>query len=175
MVRQEDKVHQVDTVLDIFEVQRDVDGRIVRLTEGGVVAADVRSSELVVIAFDVRNDFVGSAAAVFDDLPFERCDEGVIDGVDELVSDGVADRIVFHTLRQSDVVEAEVLIHSVLGYPCVLVWVRRLIGLSEGDAVEGEEFGVCLNDCHPGISAGWESAVNARKIFEHLGFETDDF
>ena len=136
---------------------------------------DVCSGELVVLAFDVSDDFVWSAAAVSDDRLFERRDKGVVDGVDELVSDGVADRIVFHPLRQSDVVEAEVLVYSVLGYPRVVVWVRRLMWLSEGEAVEGKEFGVCLDDRHPGISAGWESAVDAREIFERLRFETDDF
>ena len=89
--------------------------------------------------------------------------------------DGVANRVVLHVLRQSNVVESEVLVDAVLGYPCVVVWVRRLIRLSEGSAVEGKEFGVGLDDSHPGISAGWESAVDAREIFERLGFETDDF
>ena len=41
--------------------------------------------------------------------------------------------------------------------------------------MESLEFGVGLDDIHSGISAGWESAVDAREIFERLGFETDDF
>ena len=87
-----------------------------------------------------------------------------------MISDGLDDRIILHVLRQSDVVDAEVLVYAVLGYPCVVVGVRRLIRLSKGDIVEGLELCVRLDDRHSGISDGWEGAVDGREVFERLGF-----
>ena len=99
----------LDKMVAVFihcEVQYDVNWWIVRLTESCVVAADILSGEFFVLAFGVCDDFFRSAAGINDDGLFECCDKGVDDVVDKLVSNQVADCIVFHPLCQSDVVEA---------------------------------------------------------------------
>ena len=114
------------------------------------------------------NELAGSATAESHDDFLERRDEGFVEGGQDLVSNGVFDVVELHELTDGDVVLMEVLVDLMLGDPLAIDGLdeeRRLYPLL---LMEGLEFGVGLDDCHPRAASVGERAVDGGEIIKQF-------